>query len=282
MNVTTVLDSDATKTKIGAKFAEITAAIRPRDVFVFFMAGHGKTEDGRYYFIPQNFRYDRDSAVTQQGISQDELQAWLAQIRAKKSLLLFDTCESGSLTEDKRGTRGLESVAAVERLTRAMGRSVLSASTDDTPALEGYKGHGVFTYALLDAMGRADTDSDGLIEVTQLASFVDAEVPEISQKAFNFRQIPQMKLVGSNFPLVRQVAVLTSGAADAVVVPRKPTHVTISGADVFPQPSDTTPTQKLEPGTTVTVMKSEQGWVLIAKDGNPLGYIAASALVPIH
>jgi len=103
VNVTTVLDSDATKTKIGAKFAEITAAIRPRDVFVFFMAGHGKTEDGRYYFIPQNFRYDRDSAVTQQGISQDELQAWLAQIRAKKSLLLFDTCESGSLTEDKRG-----------------------------------------------------------------------------------------------------------------------------------------------------------------------------------
>jgi uncharacterized caspase-like protein len=282
VNVTTVLDADATKTKIGAKFAEIAAAIRPRDVFVFFMAGHGKTEDGRYYFIPQNFRYDSDSAVAQQGISQDELQAWLAQIRAKKSLLLFDTCESGSLTEDKRGTRGLEGVAAVERLTRAMGRSVLSASTDDTPALEGYKGHGVFTYALLDAMGQADTDSEGLIEVTQLASFVDAEVPEISQKAFNFRQIPQMKLVGSNFPLVRQVAVLTSGAADAVVVPRKPTHVTISAADVFPQPSDTTPTQRLEPGTTVTVMKSEQGWVLIAKDGNPLGYVAASTLVPVH
>ena len=281
VNVTTVLDADATKTKIGAKFTEIAAAIRPRDVFVFFMAGHGKTEDGRYYFIPQNFRYESDSAIAQQGISQDELQTWLAQIWAKKSLLLFDTCESGSLTKDKGGARGLEGIAAVERLTRAMGRSVLSASTDDTPALEGYKGHGVFTYALLDAMGRADTDSDGLIEVTQLASFVDAEVPEISQKAFNYRQIPQMKLVGSNFPLVREVAVLDP-AADALVVPHKPTHVTIREADVFPHPSDTTPTQKLEPGTAVTVMKSEQGWVLIAKDGNQLGYVVASALVPLH
>lgn len=281
VNVTTVLDADATKAKIGAKFADIAVATRPRDVFVFFMAGHGKTEDGRYYFIPQNFRYDSDSAVAQQGISQNELQAWLAQIRAKKSLLLFDTCESGSLTEDKVGARGLEGIAAIERLTRAMGRSVLSASTDDAPALEGYKGHGVFTYALLDAMGRADTDSDGLIEVTQLASFVDAEVPEISQRAFNYRQIPQMKLVGSNFPLVREVAVLDS-AADALVVSRKPTHVTIRAADVLPQPSDSTPTQTLEPGTTVTVMKSEQGWVLIAKDGNPLGYVAASTLVPIH
>ena len=279
VNVTTLLDTDATKSKIGAKFAEISAAIRPRDVFVFFMAGHGKTQDGRYYFIPQNFRYDSDSAVAQQGISQDELQAWLAQIRAKKSLLLFDTCESGSLTGDKAGTRGLEGVAAIERLTRAMGRSVLSASTDSAPALEGYMGHGVFTYALLDAMGRADTDKDGLIEVTQLASFIDAEVPEISQKAFNYRQIPQMKLVGSNFPLVREVAVLDAGAS---VIPRKPTHVTIRPAEVFPEPSDTAPTLKLEPGTTVTVMKSEQGWVLIAKDGNQLGYVAASTLVPVH
>ena len=31
---------------------------RPSDVFVLYLAGHGKTVDGRYYFIPQDFAID--------------------------------------------------------------------------------------------------------------------------------------------------------------------------------------------------------------------------------
>jgi hypothetical protein len=280
--VRTLLDAEVTKAKLDALFTELAASIRPRDVFVFFVAGHGKTEDGRYYFIPRDFRYDSDTAVVEQGISQDEMQAWFAQIRAKKSVLLFDTCESGSLTGDKVATRGLEAVASIERLTRAMGRTVLSASTDDAPALEGYQGHGVFTYALLDALGRADVDSDGLIEVTQLASFVDAEVPEISEKAFHYRQIPQMKLVGSNFPLVRAVRILDGSPGAASSIPRKPTHVTIRDADVFTQPTGNTKVQTLAPGTLVTLVQSNNGWVLIAKDGNQLGYVVDDVIVPLQ
>ena len=86
-------------------------------------------------------------------------------------------------------------------MTQAMGRTVLSASTDDAPALEGYRGHGVFTYAVLDALGAADTNGNGTIEVTELASFVDQKVPELSYEAFRQRQVPQMKIVGSNFTL---------------------------------------------------------------------------------
>jgi hypothetical protein len=46
------------------------------------------------------------------------------------------------------------------------------------------------------------------------------------------------------------------------------------------------PVEKLTPGTLVRLVRSEQGWVLIAKDGKPLGYLAAglaaTALAPIH
>src|SRR5689334_12485714 len=107
-----------------------------------------------------------------------------------------------------------------------MGRTILSASTDVTPALEGYRGHGVFTFALLDALERGDADGNGLVEVTELAGFVDAEVPDISFKAFNFRQVPQMRLTGSNFPLVKPTALLPR-ADDRPSIPRKPTHVVI-------------------------------------------------------
>ena len=65
------------------------------------------------------------------------------------------------MTGEKTAQRGLERVAALDRMTQAMGRTVLSASTDDAPALEGYRGHGVFTYAVLDALGAADTNGNG-------------------------------------------------------------------------------------------------------------------------
>jgi hypothetical protein len=41
-------------------------------------------------------------------------------------------------------------------------------------------------------------DRDDLIGVTELASYVDRRVPELSYEAFKIRQVPQMKIVGSN------------------------------------------------------------------------------------
>lgn len=100
-----------------------------RDAFVFFLAGHGKTIDGRYYYVPQDFRYEGEQSIVDKGIDQARLQAWFAQIPARRSVLLFDTCESGTLTGEKTAQRGLERVAALDRMTQAMGRTVLSAST---------------------------------------------------------------------------------------------------------------------------------------------------------
>ena len=204
-----------------------------RDAFVFFLAGHGKTIDGRYYYVPQDFRYEGEQSIVDKGIDQARLQAWFAQIPARRSVLLFDTCESGTLTGEKTAQRGLERVAALDRMTQAMGRTVLSASTDDAPALEGYRGHGVFTYAVLDALGAADTNGNGTIEVTELASFVDQKVPELSYEAFRQRQVPQMKIVGSNFTLSNKVAVAAKDEASVDAVPSKPTHVVIAPVDVF-------------------------------------------------
>jgi hypothetical protein len=56
----------------------------------------------------------------------------------------------------------------LNRMTRATGQTFLTATTDDAPALEGYRGHGIFTYALLDALDHADVNKNGLIEVLDL------------------------------------------------------------------------------------------------------------------
>jgi hypothetical protein len=56
-------------------------------VFVLFMAGHGKTMDGRFYFIPQDFHYTGDDSIAAKGIGEDQLQRWLTNITARKSIL---------------------------------------------------------------------------------------------------------------------------------------------------------------------------------------------------
>ncbi len=285
VEVTQVLNSDVTVSNLDKVFAEVGKKVHPRDVFVFFLAGHGKTVDGKYYFLPSDFRYETEDSIAKRGVDQDRFQNWFARIAARKSILLYDTCESGSLTGERVALRGLERVTALEKMTRAMGRTVLSASTDDTPALEGYRGHGVFTYAFLEAMGSGDANGNGLIEVTEIASHIDQRVPDLSFAAFKQRQVPQMKIVGSNFPVTSKHAILSTApearptAGPAVV---RPTHVVIQPVEVLEQPKSTASVSKLAPGTLVTLVKSEQGWVLVAKDGKSLGYVASHALAPIQ
>ncbi|MGH6922916.1 MAG: caspase family protein [Propylenella sp.] len=285
VEVTTVLNATATAAQLDAAFARLGENVRPRDVFVFFLAGHGKTLDGRYYFLPQDFRYEDENSIAEQGIGQDQFQEWLARVPARKSVLLYDTCESGTLTGPGIASRGLERVAAMARMTRAMGRTVLAASTDDAPALEGYRGHGVFTYALLDALGKADRDTNETVEVTELAAYVDRVVPELSYAAFQVRQVPQMNLTGSDFPVGRVTALLGEAGPrqDAPTVPRQPTHVLISASVVHKSADRNAPTVvELPAGSQVRLVETAEGWTLIARDGETLGYVEAPSLLRLQ
>ena len=228
--------------------------------------------------LPQDIIYQTEQSLLQDGIGQDKLQAWLARIAAKKSVLIFDTCEAGSLTE-RRKTRGLEQKAALGRLIQATGRATLTASTATQEAYEGYGGHGVFTFAILDALARGDTSNNGLIELAELIQHVDGLVPAITEKRWGAKQFPQMDTFGSNFALVRQVASLAPAKDDDIVVPIKPTHVNTELLAIFKEASGNSGVvQQLAPLTSVTLVKSEKGWVLIAKDGKLLGYVQEAKL----
>jgi uncharacterized caspase-like protein len=287
VEVTTVLDGEVTTNNLDKVFAAVAQNVRPRDVFVFFLAGHGKTVDGKYYFLPQDFRYEGEDSIVKRGVDQDRFQAWFARIAARKSILLYDTCESGSLTGDRVAQRGIERVAALDKMTRAMGRTVLSASTEDAPALEGYRGHGVFTYAVLDALNAADDNGNGLIEVTELASHIDQKVPDLSYEAFKLRQVPQMKIVGSNFPLASRFAALSGvpvqATPAAAAIPTRPTHVVITPTTVRQTAAAAgAAVTELQVGTLVTLVQVDGQWVIIARDGKRVGYVEERVLARVQ
>jgi WD40 repeat protein len=199
----TILDSDVTAPKLAAAFDDLGSRMQPSDIFVLFMAGHGATEDGRYYFIPSAFHYTGEDAIRKSAIGQNQFQGWLSRIPALRSVLIYDTCESGSAGAAAR-FRGEQRAVATARLTRSMGRTVLSATLDNAPALEGYKNHGVFTWAILDAMTHADSNNDQRIEVTELARYLEANVPAITQ-TLGLRQLPQISMTGGDFSLVARL-----------------------------------------------------------------------------
>jgi Bacterial Ig domain/Caspase domain len=81
VEVKTVLDSDVPLANLDKVFADLNTKVQPRDVFVFFLAGHGKTKNGRYYFLPRDFRYEDESSIEKAGMGQDKFQAGLRRSR---------------------------------------------------------------------------------------------------------------------------------------------------------------------------------------------------------
>jgi hypothetical protein len=183
VRVTLALDEDATLAKLDEAIAKIAREISPRDTFVLYAAAHGYSFRDNYYLIPQDYQGGGDpQALKARAVSQDLIQEWLAlRINAKRAVILLDTCESGALTGGyaKSRTEQTVSEAAVGRLHEATGRPVITAASPGKSAYENYRGHGVFTYALIEALHKGDTNNNGKIEVTELADYVERRVPEL-------------------------------------------------------------------------------------------------------
>jgi hypothetical protein len=115
--------------------------------------------------------------------------------------------------------------------------------------------------------------------LAELIQHVDGLVPAITEKRWGAKQFPQMDAYGSNFPLVRQVAALAPTPDDAIIIPVKPTHVSTELLQIFKEAGGAGGiVQQLPPFTTVTLVKSDGRWVLIARDGKALGYAAEAKL----
>jgi WD40 repeat protein len=207
VRVTLALDENATLNKLNEAVAKIASEISPRDSFVLYAAAHGYSLGGNYYMIPQDYQGGGNpDALKTRAVSQERIQEWLAKrIKAKRAIILLDTCESGALTGGytKSRTEGPVAEAAVGRLHEATGRPVVTAASPGKSAYENYKGHGVFTYALIEALHKGDTNNNGKIEVSELAAHVERRVPEL------FAELKQNGFV------VKGLAAARGGGGDA-------------------------------------------------------------------
>jgi len=202
VKIQTIIDKQATLEGIERAFRGLSKEIKSNDLFIFYIAGHGMNLDGKYHFIPWELIYQNEESVRKNSITQERMQRFLAMIPALKSVIFLDTCSSGLFT--KLASRGLAEKTTIDKLIRSTGRATIAASSESQVALEGYKGHGVFTYVLLHGLrGEADRtgNRNGEISINELAEYVSEEVPKITYKKWGYEQFPMQNLQGRSFPI---------------------------------------------------------------------------------
>jgi len=198
-------DADATKENILKKLEELAGKVHQEDVFIFYYAGHGSMVDNQFFFIPTGSSrlYDL-SSLQKDAIEASVLQERLRNIKALKQLIVMDACQSGASVE-LLATRGAAEEKAIAQLSRSAGIHVMASAGSEQFATEFAElGHGLFTYLLIKALnGDADgAPKDGKVTIYELKSYLDDQVPELTQKMKGKPQYPYTFSRGQDFPIV--------------------------------------------------------------------------------
>ncbi len=179
--------------------------LHPDDLFVFYAASHGIVDSGEYFMLTSDVGSLSSAKLREKAISQTQLKELIANVPTTKKLIVIDTCSAGALGDAIQMammTRGVSEETAMKILSYAVGSMVISAATSQQEALEGYKGHGLFTYVITEGLkGKADSDKDGFIKTLELANYVDDEVPALADKIFHRKQYPTCSPNGMAFPI---------------------------------------------------------------------------------
>ncbi len=201
-NVMLLVDQDATSENMKkALFRWLKQAIA-EDMVVIYFAGHGSPESPdapeNLYLLPYDTNYN--SIVTSAFPMWDIETALNRFIKAGKVVVIADACHSGGVGHlysiARRAGRGFK-VNPINSKLKSLskisdGICVISAASDTQTSQESNKwgkGHGVFTYYMLEALnGKADYNKNGQVSLGELLPYVSEKVRRATQNA----QTPQV------------------------------------------------------------------------------------------
>ncbi len=213
INPIEIYDESATKENILNAFNQIAVKARPEDVFVFFYAGHGSLDEDRkdkdgdspFYFVPADVTqlYGDPEQLARKGLSGEEIQDNMTKIRATKQIILTDACHSGGALKTMKTRAIAGDEKAIAQLARSSGAIWIASSGTKQFATEFETlKHGVFTYALLEALdGKADLGGDGKITVSEIKFYLEDRVPDLTKQYGGESQYPMAWMRGSDFPI---------------------------------------------------------------------------------
>lgn len=189
-------DGEATKTNITHKIDALSKIMKPRDSFIIFVAGHGVLLQNQYYLLTHDYNgMVNDNSM----ISSNEIVEMSKKIKSLSQLIIFDTCHAGGVDYIVSGLYD----ARMSVLAKKMGLHIYASASDKQAAMDGYKGNGLFTYALLDGLNNnkeADKNKDGKVSVVGLGEYSKKMTTNIS-KEIGESQTPLIINFGRDNPI---------------------------------------------------------------------------------
>lgn len=168
----------ATLANLQATLERLREEMRPGDVFVWFIASHGILDgDSVYNVVLHDADLDRPGRGM---LPADRLAEWLKRLPALDQLVVIDTCHAGGLDGTLRGLYD----ARFGVLARSMGLHILASASATEEAIDGYKGNGLFTHSMLQAMNDpgSDSNADRRLTVTELGRYARALTHRIARQ----------------------------------------------------------------------------------------------------
>ncbi|MBX7222171.1 MAG: caspase family protein [Blastocatellia bacterium] len=186
-NIQLLENEAATRGAIKKALDECVEKLRPEDLLVFFLAGHGGPDPNQRktrYFMTTDTNEDFSATALSMSWLRDRL---TKEIKAQRLICFIDTCHSAGIGGDGEEAVGMRSFGLnlinqdfENLLFGAPGIAVLTSSDINEKSYEHsrWDGHGVFTYYLLRGLkGEADFDQDRVVTAGELFEFVRSQVP---------------------------------------------------------------------------------------------------------
>ena len=180
-NIVLLKNEEATQASILQEFSNITKKANDNDRVLIFFAGHGETIDlpdgGEMGFL---LPVDGDKTdLYLSAIKMEELRTLSLLSDAKHILYLVDACYGGIATVGARGLDAESTPNYLDKITKYKSRQIISAGGRGEEVIEKAEwGHSAFTKNLLSGLrdSKADTDSDGVITVQELGTYLQKKV----------------------------------------------------------------------------------------------------------
>jgi uncharacterized caspase-like protein len=186
VDVTTLLDTDATLAGARSALNHIAEVARPEDVVLLFFSGRGLREgeyddiraaQAGYNFFLSDSSQAHLSAPINNTLSARELSASLLTIQARRQIVILDTAYSSDAFESLRSALNSDSVFTL----RDGGRRFALLGLDGIPEEPSGVQHGLLAAIVLDAMaGAADLNHDGVITEGELEGYTMGRLSAIT------------------------------------------------------------------------------------------------------
>ena len=193
---TRLLGKCASRAEISSVVDQLARDAKPEGALLLFLAGHGRQENGEFYFYPHDVDTSSGAAVVETAYPASELGRALARTSVERQLIIVDACQSGMAAAALRD-------AILRFADPRKSVHVLSASGENEEAMEIEDlGHGLLTSVLLQRLSQRASVGERET-VTGLLEHASSRVPELAEE-YNKSgsQVPAYRRLGEDFVLL--------------------------------------------------------------------------------